>query len=94
MTFPQFRMQLEIAGYLHLAAETGTANLCTKSISTTGTNVMGTSNLLQAISLAGKESKVKKIILSSSRSIFMVREISSHPKCGVIYPMGEAKKNC
>ena len=55
---------------LHLAAETGTGQSMYQINQYNETNVMGTSNMLQAISLAGKKSKVKKIVLSSSRSVY------------------------
>ena len=55
---------------LHLAAETGTGQSMYQINQYNDTNVMGTSNLLQAISLSGKKSNVKKIILSSSRSVY------------------------
>ena len=58
---------------LHLATETGTGQSMYQINQYNETDVMGTSNLLQAISLAGKGSKVKKIILSSSRSVYTAR---------------------
>lgn len=76
---------------VHLAAETGTGQSMYQINQYNETNVMGTSNLLQAISLAGKESKVKKIILSSSRSVYGEGKYEC-PKCGVIYPDGRKKE--
>lgn len=76
---------------LHLAAETGTGQSMYQINQYNETNVMGTSNLLQAISLAGKESKVKKIILSSSRSVYGEGKYDC-PNCGVIYPNGRSKE--
>ena len=76
---------------LHLAAETGTGQSMYQINLYNETNVMGTSNLLQAISLAGKESKVKKIILSSSRSVYGEGKYEC-PNCGVIYPNGRSKE--
>lgn len=70
---------------LHLAAETGTGQSMYQINQYNETNVMGTSNLLQAISLAGKESKVKKIVLSSSRSVYGEGKYEC-PHCGLIYP--------
>jgi len=70
---------------LHLAAETGTGQSMYQINRYNEVNVMGTSNLLQAISLAGKDSKVKKIILSSSRSVYGEGKYEC-PNCGIIYP--------
>ena len=66
---------------LHLAAETGTGQSMYQINQYNETNVMGISNLLQAISLAGKKSKVKKIVLSSSRSIYGEGKYEC-PNCG------------
>lgn len=76
---------------LHLAAETGTGQSMYQINQYNETNVMGTSNLLQAISLFGKESKVSKIILSSSRSVYGEGKYKC-PKCGVVYPDGRSKE--
>lgn len=70
---------------LHLAAETGTGQSMYKINQYNETNVMGTSNLLQAISLAGKKSRVKKIVLSSSRSVYGEGKYECS-NCGVVYP--------
>ncbi len=75
---------------LHLAAETGTGQSMYQINQYNETNVMGTSNLLQAISLAGKKSKVKKIILSSSRSVYGEGKYECL-RCGVIYPNSRDK---
>ncbi len=75
---------------LHLAAETGTGQSMYQINQYNETNVMGTSNLLQAISLAGKESKVKKIVLSSSRSVYGEGKYEC-PHCGVLYPESRDK---
>jgi dTDP-L-rhamnose 4-epimerase len=77
---------------IHLAAETGTGQSMYQINQYNETNVMGTSNLLQAISLAGKENKVKKIILSSSRSVYGEGKYEC-PSCGVVYPNGRCKEN-
>ena len=77
---------------IHLAAETGTGQSMYQINRYNETNVMGTSNLLQAISLAGSNCKVKKIILSSSRSVYGEGKYDC-PKCGVIYPDGRSKDN-
>ena len=76
---------------LHLAAETGTGQSMYQINQYNETNVMGTSNLLQAISLMGMDSKVKKIILSSSRSVYGEGKYEC-PKCGVVYPDGRKKE--
>lgn len=74
---------------IHLAAETGTGQSMYQINRYNEVNIMGTSNLLQAISLLGKESKVTKIILSSSRSVYGEGKYSC-PKCGVVYPKGRS----
>ena len=76
---------------LHLAAETGTGQSMYQINQYNETNVMGTSNLLQAISLSGKVSKVKKIILASSRSVYGEGKYKC-PNCGVIYPDRRSKE--
>lgn len=70
---------------IHLAAETGTGQSMYQINQYNETNVMGTSNILQAISTLGKESKVKKIILSSSRSVYGEGKYECDD-CGVVYP--------
>lgn len=75
---------------IHLAAETGTGQSMYQINQYNETNIMGTSNLLQAISLAGKDSKVKKIILSSSRSVYGEGKYKCL-KCGVMYPDSRSK---
>lgn len=82
---------VDIDVIIHLAAETGTGQSMYQINRYNETNVMGTSNLLQAISLAGTNSKVKKIILSSSRSVYGEGKYEC-PKCGVIYPDGRSKE--
>ena len=76
---------------LHLAAETGTGQSMYQINQYNETNVMGTSNMLQAISLAGKKSKVKKIVLSSSRSVYGEGKYEC-PKCGVVFPDSRDKE--
>lgn len=76
---------------IHLAAETGTGQSMYQINQYNETNIMGTSNLLQAISLLGHNSKVKKIILSSSRSVYGEGKYEC-PHCGVIYPNGRSKE--
>ena len=75
---------------IHLAAETGTGQSMYQINQYNETNIMGMSNVLQAISLAGKNSKVKKIILSSSRSVYGEGKYECH-HCGVIYPQSRSK---
>lgn len=80
----------DIEVIIHLAAETGTGQSMYQINQYNETNVMGTSNIFQAISLRGKESKVKKIILSSSRSVYGEGKYEC-PNCGVVYPDGRSK---
>ena len=70
---------------IHLAAETGTGQSMYMINRYNETNVMGTSNLFQAITAAGKENRVKKIILSSSRSVYGEGKYEC-PRCGIVYP--------
>lgn len=76
---------------IHLAAETGTGQSMYQINQYNETNIMGTSNLFQVISLLGEKSKVKKIILSSSRSVYGegMYECSD---CGLIYPESRDKQ--
>ncbi len=76
---------------IHLAAETGTGQSMYQINQYNETNIMGTSNILQAISLAGKKSIVSKIILSSSRSVYGEGKYEC-PMCGVIYPDSRDKE--
>lgn len=70
---------------IHLVAETGTGQSMYQINQYNETNVMGTSNILQAISSLGKNDIVKKIILSSSRSVYGEgRYECIH--CGIVYP--------
>lgn len=75
---------------IHLAAETGTGQSMYQINQYNETNIMGTSNLLQAISTLGKKSKVRKIILSSSRSVYGEGKYEC-PSCGVVYPNSRDK---
>lgn len=77
---------------IHLAAETGTGQSMYQINQYNETNVMGTSNILQAISTLGKESKVKKIILSSSRSVYGEGKYECK-ECGVIYPISRTREH-
>lgn len=76
---------------IHLAAETGTGQSMYQINQYNETNIMGISNVLQAISLMGKGSKVKKIILSSSRSVYGEGKYKC-PDCGIIYPDSRSKE--
>ena len=69
---------------IHLAAETGTGQSMYQINQYNDVNVMGTSNLFQAISSSG--AVIKKFILASSRSVY--GEGKYHcPKHGIVYPM-------
>lgn len=76
---------------IHLAAETGTGQSMYQINQYNEVNIMGTSNLLQAISSAGEKSKVRKIILSSSRSVYGEGKYIC-PKCGPVYPTSRSKE--
>ena len=76
---------------IHLAAETGTGQSMYQINQYNETNVMGTSNLLQAMSKLRDKSKVKKIILSSSRSVYGEGKYECL-NCGVIYPNSRNKE--
>lgn len=76
---------------IHLAAETGTGQSMYQINHYNDTNIMGTSNLLQAISSLGRENPVKKIILSSSRSVYGEGKYEC-PRCGIVYPDGRKKE--
>lgn len=76
---------------LHLAAETGTGQSMYQINQYNEVNVMGISNILQAISSAGRESKVKKIILSSSRAVYGEGKYRC-PHCGIVYPSARKKE--
>ncbi len=76
---------------IHLAAETGTGQSMYMINRYNEVNIMGTSNILQAISSANKKSAVKKIILSSSRSVYGEGKYIC-PQCGVVYPNARRKE--
>ena len=76
---------------IHLASETGTGQSMYQINQYNEVNIMGTSNIFQSISLLGKKSKVKKIILSSSRSVYGEGKYECS-KCGVVYPDGRSKE--
>lgn len=75
---------------IHLAAETGTGQSMYQINQYNETNIMGLSNIIQAISLLGDKSKVNKIILSSSRSVYGEGKYEC-PNCGVVYPSSRSK---
>lgn len=77
---------------VHLVAETGTGQSMYQINQYNETNIMGTSNLLQAISALGNHSKVKKIILSSSRSVYGEGKYECD-ECGVVYPNSRTREH-
>ena len=77
---------------IHLAAETGTGQSMYQINQYNETNVMGTSNILQAISDLGKNSKLKKIILSSSRSVYG-EGMYECENCGIVYPRRRTREH-
>lgn len=72
---------------IHLAAETGTGQSMYQINQYNEVNIMGTSNLFQAISSTG--TKIEKFILSSSRSVYGEGKYVC-PTHGIVYP--EARK--
>ncbi|OAA86965.1 NAD-dependent epimerase/dehydratase family protein [Clostridium ljungdahlii] len=75
---------------IHLASETGTGQSMYMVNQYNDVNVMGTSNLLQAILSLGNKSSVKKIVLSSSRSIYGEGKYECC-NCGIVYPRSRKK---
>ena len=69
---------------IHLAAETGTGQSMYEINQYNEVNVMGTSNLFQALS-AKKGGRLKKFILASSRSVYGEGKYEC-PNHGVVYP--------
>ena len=87
-------MQQAIEGkeyIIHLASETGTGQSMYQINQYNEVNIMGTSNLLQAISSAGEKSRIKKIVLSSSRSVYGEGKYMC-PNCGPVFPNGRKKE--
>ncbi|MCB7303468.1 GDP-mannose 4,6-dehydratase [Bariatricus massiliensis] len=76
---------------IHLAAETGTGQSMYRINQYNEVNIMGTSNILQAISSLGEKNNVKKVILASSRAVYGEGKYEC-PKCGVIYPSSRIKQ--
>ena len=90
--YESVRKSVENVEYIiHLAAETGTGQSMYQINRYNEVNIMGTSNLFQAISNLGKASKVKKIILSSSRSVYGEGKYNCK-SCGVIYPKSRSRE--
>jgi dTDP-L-rhamnose 4-epimerase len=77
---------------IHLAADTGTGQSMYRINQYNDVNIMGTSNLLQVISSKGAKNNVKKIILSSSRSVYGEGKYKC-PNCGVVCPKSRNKEN-
>ena len=77
---------------IHLAADTGTGQSMYRINQYNDVNIMGTSNLLQVISSKGAKNNVKKIILSSSRSVYGEGKYKC-TNCGVVYPKSRNKEN-
>ena len=75
---------------IHLAAETGTGQSMYRINQYNEVNIMGTSNILQAISSMGKGNRVRKIVLSSSRSVYGEGKYIC-PNCGEVYPSSRKK---
>lgn len=75
---------------IHLAAETGTGQSMYQINHYNEVNIMGTSNLLQAISKLGSRCNVKKVILSSSRSVYGEGKYLCE-NCGIVYPKARKK---
>ena len=77
---------------IHLAAETGTGQSMYMINQYNSVNIMGLSNIFQALSLKGNDNTVRKIILSSSRSVYGEGKYEC-PNCGVVYPQGRSTSN-
>lgn len=77
---------------IHLASETGTGQSMYQINQYNETNIMGTSNILQSISFCGKDNRVKKIILSSSRSVYGEGKYNC-VNCGIVYPGNRTKEH-
>lgn len=76
---------------IHLAAETGTGQSMYQINRYNEVNIMGTSNILQAISNMRQKHSVKKIILSSSRSVYG-EGMYKCDRCGIVYPKSRKKE--
>ena len=73
-----------------LAADTGTGQSMYQINQYNETNVMGTSNILLAIPSLGRDSKVKKIVLSS-RSVYGEGK-NECEECGIVYPNSRTRE--
>lgn len=81
----------EVEYIIHLAAETGTGQSMYMINHYNEMNIMGMSNILQVISMIGKRNSVKRIILSSSRSVYGEGKYECK-NCGPVYPNGRKKE--
>lgn len=77
---------------IHLAAETGTGQSMYQINQYNEVNIMGTSNILQSISTLGKKCAIRKIILSSSRSVYGEGKYNCS-LCGIVYPLRRDKEH-
>lgn len=77
---------------IHLAAETGTGQSMYMINHYNEVNIMGTSNILQSLSTAKHKQKIKKIILSSSRSVYGEGKYNCK-NCGIVYPSSRKKND-
>jgi dTDP-L-rhamnose 4-epimerase len=77
---------------IHLASETGTGQSMYQINQYNDVNIMGTSNILQALSLQKINHSVKKIILASSRSVYGEGKYLC-PKCGEVFPTARHREN-
>lgn len=77
---------------IHLAAETGTGQSMYQINHYNNTNIMGTSNILQAISSLRDNCPVKKIVLSSSRSVYGEGKYYCNI-CGDVFPNARTREN-
>ena len=76
---------------IHLAAETGTGQSMYQINQYNESNIMGLSNVFQAISILGEQCKVRKIILSSSRSVYGEGKYDC-AECGSVFPDGRNRE--
>lgn len=70
---------------IHLAAETGTGQSMYEINQYNSVNIMGTSNLFQAI--LNHKQHLSKFILASSRAVYGEGKYQCE-KCGIVYPTG------
>lgn len=87
------KMALQDVEYIiHLAAETGTGQSMYEVNQYNQVNIMGLSNIFQAVTSMGKDSKIKKIVLSSSRSVYGEGKYNCL-NCGMVYPNSRKREN-